>query len=211
MPVSKINWKSAGNGWAVWRIDEPEEFLATQVPVSDACPEEIQFPRKRLEWLAGRVLLKHLASESGLNYQGVIKDEFGKPFLKSLDYQISISNSFPYVAAQIHPKKSVGIDLEQPRPKLFNVMERVLTDAEWEDGANDLRKLCVYWCAKEALYKIYGKRSLIFNEHIQVKPFVLGENGTLEGSIREENEEKILFLDYWMEADFILVTTNAEK
>jgi phosphopantetheinyl transferase len=211
MPVSKINWKSAGSGWAVWRIDEPEEFLATQVPVSDACPQEIQFARKRLEWLAGRALLKHLATESGLNYQGVVKDEFGKPFLKGLGSQVSISNSFPYVAAQIHPHKSVGIDLEQPRPKLFNVMERVLTDAEWLDGANDLRKLCVYWCAKEALYKIYGKRSLIFNEHILVKPFVLGETGTLEGSIREENEERVLFLDYWMETDFILVTTNTEK
>lgn len=211
MPVSKINWKSTGNGWAVWRIDEPEEFLSEQVPVSDACPEEIQFPRKRLEWLAGRALLKYLTTESGLNYQGVLKDEFGKPFLKGLDHQISISNSFPYVAAQIHAKKSVGIDLEQPRPKLFAVMKRVLTDSEWKDGANDLHKLCVYWCAKEALYKIYGKRSLIFNEHILVKPFVLGETGTLEGSIREENEERVLFLDYWMETDFILITTNTEK
>jgi 4'-phosphopantetheinyl transferase len=211
MPVSKINWKSAGNGWAVWRIDEPEEFLATQVPVSDACPEEIQFPRKRLEWLAGRALLKHLATESGLNYHGVIKDEFGKPFLKGLDYQVSISNSFPFVAAQIHPQKSVGIDLEQPRPKLLAVSKRVLTEQEWKDGANDLRKLCVYWCAKEALYKIYGKRSLIFNEHILVKPFTLGETGTVEGSIREENEERVLFLDYWMETEFILITTNTEK
>jgi 4'-phosphopantetheinyl transferase len=211
MPVSKINWKSPGNGWAVWRIDESEEFLATQVPVSDACPKEIQFPRKRLEWLAGRALLKHLATESGLNYQGVVKDEFGKPFLKGLSCQVSISNSFPYVAAQIHPETSVGIDLEQPRPKLFHVMERVLTDDEWKDGANDLRKLCVYWCAKEALYKIYGKRSLIFNEHILVKPFNLAETGTLEGSIREDEVEKVLFLDYWMETDFILVTTNTEK
>jgi 4'-phosphopantetheinyl transferase len=211
MPVSKISWKSAGNGWAVWRIDEPEEFLATQLPVSDACPEEIQFSRKRLEWLAGRALLKHLATESGLNYQGVVKDEFGKPFLKGLNCQISLSNSFPYVAAQIHPEKSVGIDLEQPRPKLFAVMKRVLTEGEWKDGGDDLRKLCVYWCAKEALYKIYGKRSLIFNEHILVKPFALSETGTLEGSIQEENTARILFLDYWMESDFILITTNTER
>lgn len=211
MPVSKINWKSACNGWAVWHIDEPEEFLATQLPVSDACPEEIQFPRKRLEWLAGRALLKHLATESGLNYQGVVKDEFGKPFLKGLDYQVSISNSFPYVAAQIHPTQSVGIDLEQPRPKLLHVMRRVLTENEWKDGANNLQKLCVYWCAKEALYKIYGKRSLIFNEHILVKPFFLGQAGTLEGIIREENSDRILFLDYCIEDDFILITTNTEK
>lgn len=211
MPVSKIKWNSNGNGWAVWRIDEPEEFLATQVPVADACPEDIQFPRKRLEWLAGRVLLKHLATESGLNYQGVVKDEFGKPFLKDIDCQVSISNSFPFVAAQIHPHKSVGIDLEQPRPKLFNVMERVLTEDEWKDGANNLQKLCVYWCAKEALYKIYGKRSLIFNEHILVKPFSLGQTGKLEGMIHEGNSVNTLVLDYFVEDAYILITTNTAQ
>jgi 4'-phosphopantetheinyl transferase len=211
MPVSKIKWNSTGNGWAVWRIDEPEEQLAAQVPVSDACPDSILFPRKRMEWLAGRALLKQLATESGLQYQGIVKDEFGKPFLKDINYQISISNSFPYVAAQIHPSQSVGIDLEQPRPKLFNVMKRVLTEGEWNDGANNLKKLCIYWCAKEALYKIYGKRSLIFNEHILVKPFALSQTGTLEGTIREENSERILYLDYCIEPDYILITTNTEK
>jgi 4'-phosphopantetheinyl transferase len=211
MPVSKIKWNSNGNGWAVWRIDEPEELLAAQVPVADACPEEIQFPRKRLEWLAGRTLLKYLAVESGLDYQGVVKDEFGKPYLKGLDYQISISNSFPYVAAQIHPTQSVGIDLEQPRPKLFDVMKRVLTESEWNDGANNLHKLCVYWCAKEALYKIYGKRSLIFTEHILVKPFALGDGGRLEGTILEGTSARTLLLDYRVEQEYILITTHSEN
>lgn len=208
MPIAKINWNSVGDGWAVWRIDETEEGLAAQTLEADACPEEIQFARKRLEWLAGRALLKHMVTESGLTYEGIVKDEFGKPFLRNSDYQISISNSFPYVAAQIHPSKTVGIDLEQPRPKLFQVMKRVLTESEWHDGANNLRKLCVYWCAKEALYKIYGKRSLIFTEHILVKPFALGETGTVEGIIREETMDRILYLDYCLMPEYILITTR---
>jgi len=210
MPALKINWKSEANGWGVWQIDESEEQLAVEALEADACPEEIQNPRKRMEWLAGRVLLKKLIVESGLLYQGVTKDEFGKPFLNGLPHQVSISNSYPYVAAQVHPSLPVGIDLEQPRPKLFSVMRRVLNDAEWNDGANNLRKLCVYWCAKEALYKIYGKRSLIFTEQILIRPFALGQTGMLEGTIREETGDKTVHLNYSVEDEYILVTTNTE-
>jgi 4'-phosphopantetheinyl transferase len=210
MPAIKINWNSNANGWGVWQIDESEEELSATVVLADNCPEEIANPRKRLEWLAGRSLLKKMVEESGLNYRGILKDEFGKPFLKDLNHQISLSNSFPFVAVQIHPEKSVGVDLEQPRPKLFQVMRRVLTDAEWNDGANNLRKLCVYWCAKEALYKIYGKRSLVFTEQILVSPFALGQSGKLQGIIRDEVGDKEISLNYLVYPEYILITTHVD-
>jgi len=208
MAVHKINWNSLANGWGVWEIDENEEGLTDLILPDDACPEEIGNPRKRLEWLAGRALLKKMIEENRLVYQGIVKDEFGKPFLRNLPHQISLSNSFPFVAVQIHPSRSVGIDLEQPRPKLFSVMRRVLTDGEWSDGANNLRKLCVYWCAKEALYKIYGKRSLIFTEQILIRPFSLGEVGILEGAIKDEVGITEVLLNYYMEKNYILVVTK---
>jgi phosphopantetheinyl transferase len=114
------------------------------------------------------------------------------------------------VAAQIHPDKPVGIDLEQPRPKLLTVMRRVLTDDEWLDGANNLLKLCVYWCAKEALYKIYGKRSLVFTEQILIKPFALEQRGTVKGTIKEEASERIVLLDYTVEQEYVLITTHTD-
>jgi phosphopantetheinyl transferase len=208
MPVHKINWNSLADGWGVWHIEEDEESLLTLILPDDACPEEIANPRKRLEWLAGRALLKKMIEENRLAYQGIIKDEFGKPFLRNLPHQISLTNSFPFVAVQIHPEISVGVDLEQPRPKLFSVMRRVLTDDEWSDGANNLKKLCVYWCAKEAMYKIYGKRSLIFTEQILIKPFSLANEGSLEGSIHDEAEIRQIVLDYAVEPQYIFVTTN---
>ena len=208
MPVVKINWNSNANGWGVWQIEETEEELAMLILLADACPDEIANPRKRLEWMAGRVLLKKMVEDNNLPYQGILKDEFGKPFLRDLQHQISLSNSYPFVAVQIHPEKSVGIDLEQPRPKLFDVMRRVLTHDEWNDGANNLRKLCVYWCAKEALYKIYGKRSLIFTEQILIRPFALGQTGILEGTIKDESGDKTVMLNYFVEPQYILITTK---
>jgi phosphopantetheinyl transferase len=211
MPVHKINWNSLADGWGVWHIDEDEDSLTALILPDDACPEEIVNPRKRMEWLAGRVLLKKMIEESRLAYQGIVKDEFGKPFLRSLPHQISLSNSYPFVAVQIHPEKSVGVDLEQPRPKLFSVMRRVLTDEEWNDGANNLKKLCVYWCAKEAMYKIYGKRSLIFTEQILIKPFSLGNEGRVEGTIHDESEVRPIALNYTVEPQYVFVTTNTAE
>jgi phosphopantetheinyl transferase len=208
MPATKINWNSNANGWGIWQIEEEEEELASHVLAEDACPEEIANPRKRLEWLAGRALLKKMVEESLFAYQGIQKDEHGKPFLRNLPHQVSLSNSFPFVAAQIHPTQPVGVDLEQPRPKLFQVMRRVLTDDEWNDGANNLRKLCVYWCAKEALYKIYGKRSLIFTEQILVRPFALAASGRLQGTIRNEGRDELIALNYLVEPEYILITTH---
>ncbi len=208
MPVSKMNWKSLANGWGVWQIDEEEAELSSIILPADSYPGEIVNPRKRMEWLAGRALLKKMVEESGLTYPGIVKDEFGKPFLRELPHYISLSNSYPFVAVQIHPEKPVGIDVDQPRPKLSSVMRRVLTDSEWNDGANNLIKLCVYWCAKEALYKIYGKRSLIFTEQILIKPFTMRQQGSIEGTIKAEKGDSVVLLDYIVEPAYVLVTTG---
>lgn len=211
MPATKINWNSLANGWGIWEITESMVELSAIVLPSDACPEEVKSEKKKMEWLAGRALLLQMVQESGLSYKGIVKDEHGKPFLKDLAHQISLSNSYPFVAVQMHPNKPVGIDLEQPRQKLFVVMRRVLTDLEWQDGANNLRKLCIYWCAKEAMYKIYGKRNLIFTEQILVKPFAMGENGTVEGTIKSESGDTRVWLNYEFQNGFVLVTTNERE
>ena len=54
-----------------------------------------------MEWLAGRALLKHLSKIFGVEYRGTVKNQFGKPFLAGHPHHISLSHSFPMVAAQI--------------------------------------------------------------------------------------------------------------
>ncbi len=137
----------------------------------ESCPDDIIAPSKRREFLAGRALVKTLAEKVGVEYSGIRKDEQGKPFLKDQTHEISLSHSSPYVAAQIHPSHAVGIDIEQPKEKLLRVAPRVLSPSEESDAGNDVVKHCVYWCAKEAMYKLYGKRGLHFNTQLNVNPF----------------------------------------
>ena len=207
MPLSKIEWTASQCGWALWHIDEQEENLATMAK-SEICPKDIISPLKRLEWLAGRILIMTLTEKAGLAYNGMFKDEYGKPYLNDHPHPISLSHSYPYVAAQLDRFQSVGIDVEQPKEKLLTIAHRVLNTVERKDAGSNIQKNCVYWCAKEALYKIYGKRGLSFAEHLHVQPFELQEKGIINGSFPSGDKEQMIILEYSLHKDFVLVLTK---
>ena len=206
MPLYKIENTGIESGWAIWHIEESEQELA--FIAFEQCPEELYSEPKRLEWLAGRVLIKTLLEHHGLGYSGVHKDEFGKPFLRDLGHHISLSHSYPFVAAQLHVSQSVGIDLEQPKQKLLTIAPRVLSDMELKDAGQDLIKHCIYWCAKEAMYKIYGKRGLHFSNQLNIEPYSMHQSGELHGLISASNLKQNVNLIYQIESDFVLVYTN---
>jgi 4'-phosphopantetheinyl transferase len=206
MPLMKLQKDNAQSGWALWFITETEQELeaASGARVDDS----IASYTKRLEWLAGRSLLKELVEQCGLEFYGLEKNEFGKPFLLKHSHHISLSHSYPYVAAQIDLHTEVGIDLEQPKAKLLNIAHRILASGELVDAGQDVLKHCVYWCAKEALYKSYGKRGLHFADHLLVKPFNLARMGDLQGSIEIDGFSRQLALEYRIQPDYVLVCTK---
>lgn len=209
MPLSKIETIGKGSAWGLWEIAETEPSLSYLS--MESCPEDITHPQKRLEWLAGRALVKSLAEHVGLTYEGIQKDEFGKPSLKMHPCPISLSHSYPYVAAQIDSRQSVGIDLEQIKEKLRQVGPRVLSAEEFDDAGGDLVKLCVYWCAKEALYKIHGIRNILFTDHLRVHPFELAAEGRLHGVIDVDNALRAVWLGFRVTQEYVIVYTDTTR
>jgi 4'-phosphopantetheinyl transferase len=207
MPLDNLHTDS-DRAWALWKIDESEQILSAQISGFESVPETITNPNKRLEFLAARVLLKELLKSMELDYSGLTKDEFGKPFLKGSTFQISLSHSYPYVAAIIREGKSVGIDLEQPKPKLLKIASRVLAKDELEDAGSDIIKHCIYWCAKESLVKVHGKKDLVFAENIRITPFLRSKYGHLIGSIIVNTIETRIPLQYYVFENFVLVLTE---
>ena len=206
MPVAKLTMLGKESCWALWKIEEDEESLSYHA--MESCPEEVISQQKRLEYLAGRALMKSLAENLGISYGGMKKDEAGKPFLKETRHQVSLSHSFPYAAAQIHPQSPVGIDVEQPKDKLLRIASRVLASHEEKDAGHDPVKHCIYWCAKEAMYKIHGKRGLHFNSQLLLEPFALGKSGPLVGLILADGNRTSVNLEYLVQPDFVLVVTK---
>ena len=206
MPLVKLTSLGNESCWALWKIEEDEEDLSYQA--MESCPEDVISSQKRLEYLAGRALVKSLVETLGQTYTGLRKDESGKPFLKDSNHEISLSHSFPYAAAQLHHSSPVGIDLEQPKDKLLRIASRVLSATEEKDAGDNVVKHCIYWCAKEAMYKIHGKRGLHFNSQLLLDPFQMEQDGNLRGRIVTVGSERKVSLAYRVEKDYVLVTTR---
>lgn len=204
MPLEKIvkeeNW-----AWGLWKITETEIELKAMIRQDEPVPGAISNGQKRLESIAGRVLTRRLLDEFGQKYEGLVKNEHGKPYLRNSRYQISLSHSFPYVAVILHLEKPVGIDLEQPKEKLLRVAPRVLSATERADAGDIIVKHCIYWCAKETLIKIYGKKDLVLAENLQIKPFPLASEGHILGKIIVSDIERLIPLYYQVFPGFVLV------
>lgn len=204
MPLENLH-KNSNSAWALWKIEEDERTLHEQVAAFEKIPTNLSNAFKRLEFLAGRVLIKHILNAWDLDYRGLAKDEFGKPFLQDHSIHVSLSHSYPYVAAVIHFDKTVGIDLEQPKEKLLKIGPRVLDTIELEDAGADVVKHCIYWCAKESLIKIYGKKDLILSKNLKIQPFLREKEGKLIGRIIVDNYDTAIPLQYFVFENFVVV------
>jgi phosphopantetheinyl transferase len=151
------------------------------------------------------MLEKQILESFKVPYSGIQKNEFGKPFYKASNVSLSLSHSYPYVAAIADTEKSVGIDVEQMKPKLLKIASRVMHSQELADAGEDITKHCIYWCAKEAMLKVHGRKDLVFAEHLVVRPFNRADTGELHGKIIADGKETVLPLWYEVLTDAVVV------
>ena len=206
MPVDRV-YSSPTSIWGMWKITEDESVLASEVP-AEKIPDGLTNPLKRLEFLAGRALIKALLQQWDISFHRLEKDIFGKPFLSNSHIHISLSHSYPHVAAVLNKEKNVGIDLEQPKDKLLRIAHRILAPDELEDAGDNVTKHCIYWCAKETLIKVHGRKDLIFAKNLRLTPFSLAASGDLIGRIIADGRETTIPLVYIVTDNFVVVASN---
>lgn len=163
---------------AVWHITEQVEDFAQLGIEADA---DIVNTNKKLQWCASRYLTRLIAgSEVELTH-----DEFGRPHFSHHRVHISISHSNEFAAIIISNTAPVGIDIEPIHPKVERVAHKFMHEEELAQLAPETRvaQLIIYWSAKEALYKLYGKKQLSFKTQLRIAPFDLDERGTLMGAV----------------------------
>jgi 4'-phosphopantetheinyl transferase len=205
LEISPDNGIRAG----VWKIKESAEELLGSIHLSNA--ESTLFAsfhhelRKR-QWLACRVLLKHLLFplNTTLSY-----DRNGKPFLKGRSHYISLSHSGEFAAAVYSEKVPVGIDIERVKERVERVKERFLGANELESvqHENRLEQLYVFWCGKEALYKLYGEPDLDFRNDIHIHPidYLCNTDQKCKATIRMNGSMKDYTIHYQVIEDCMLV------
>lgn len=188
MPIQFKQQLQPEGVYGVWDIQESEQFFQSNLPlfpVELAQVRRIKGEGRRLEWWASRYLLHVLSERTARG--ACIKDEFGKPHLEDSNYEISLSHS-NRKAAVIAAPRLVGIDIQKLVPKIERIACKFMSDQDMATLSEQHRieHLHVYWGAKEALYKAYGKKALEFKQHIRISPFTyIPQGGDFLGKVQK--------------------------
>ncbi len=182
---------------AVWQITETEEELKELSATPSDEMEEISFIRSeslRKQRLAVRALLNTLFDEKVY----LSHHDNGKPYLENNPVNISITHTEKYVAVILHEEENVGIDIESLDRDFSAVEKKALSEDEIDDLEDEKRneQLAIYWCAKEAVFKLLSRYNVDFAEQIEIERFRPRGEGELEATFTSKNEEEEFDLEY---------------
>ncbi len=179
-----------GTSFSIWKIEESAEELLAQLQLKH---HEISYldtlinGKRNLHWLSTRVLLRRMMNTD--EYIDCRVDSSGKPYLANFPHYISLSHSFDYAAVMVSKTKAVGIDIELIKDKIERIAHKFMSHQELNFISEDrIEQLYVCWCAKEAIYKLHGKKNISFLDHIRLEPFTYSQGGALQASLETGNQ-----------------------
>ncbi len=200
MPLIHLN-KQYNTTLSLWLLTEETSFFD---PISRQYNKEIKketgknIERKR-QWLCARHLIHNFHNTS----QNLVKTRAGQPFLPHENTYISISHSYEMVGV-LTSDMPCGLDIEKRTDKLLRLRSKFVSKSE---NTEDLLKLHLIWCAKEAIYKAYGKKKLNFKEDLSVSTpdRVQSPSGTFTGSLKKDSLTINYLLSYEIWNTYLLV------
>lgn len=184
--------------YAIWQITESVEELQDAISLREdekVLYETFVAENRKKQWLAYRLLIRTLLKPEDYPVE---YDQSGKPFLAGSDIHISVTHTDDLAAVIMSRSARVGIDMERVRPRVAKVKERFLNPQELDSiGKKDeLEQLTLAWCAKEALYKLYGARDLDFRDQIRLAlPVPPGSRFNAEINYAGKTDRFTLFSD----------------
>ena len=175
----------------VWKITETEAELKELSSTPSDEMEEISFIRSeslRKQRLAVRALLNTMFDEKVY----LSHHDNGKPYIENNPISISITHTENFVAVILHEDEDVGIDIESLDRDFSAVEKKALSEDEIEDLEDEKRneQLAIYWCAKEAIFKLLSVYNLDFAEQIEIERFRPKGEGELEAVFINKDEEE---------------------
>jgi phosphopantetheinyl transferase len=177
----------------VWHIAEPEDFFLRQVPLQ----REITHWHKRLQHLAGRLLLKELYPDFPVALIQVAGTK--KPFLQDEPFHFSISHCGDYAAAMVSKEWRVGVDVELKTDKIGRIIPKFLRSEESfllpRGAINEMATL--FWSVKETVFKWHGKGGVDFKKDILIRSMAgEKEQGIIHCLFRDEVELPVHYLHF---------------
>ncbi len=192
MPLVYQQNINASTKMAVWHITEPEDFFLLSVPVK----REIKHWHKRLQHLAGRLLLKEMYPDFPVEM--ILIADTKKPFLENEPFHFSISHCGDYAAAIVSKTHRVGADVELLNTKIEQIQHKFTSDEELnifkqlplkniQSSIFNIQFLTLCWSIKESVFKWWGKGEVDFKKDIVLKSITgLPEQGIVHCIFKKE-------------------------
>ena len=190
MPLVYQQNINASTKMAVWHITEPEDFFLASVPVQ----REIKHWHKRLQHLAGRLLLKEMYPEFPVEM--ILIADTKKPFLENEPFHFSISHCGDYAAAIVSKTHRVGVDVELLNDKIEHIQHKFTDEEEMKifkihpaQGGTKfkIQNLTLCWCVKESVFKWWCRGEVDFKKDIILKSITgLPEQGIVHCLFKNE-------------------------
>ncbi|PIB34448.1 hypothetical protein BFP72_02950 [Reichenbachiella sp. 5M10] len=185
----------------IWEINEPLDRLEAQYHAKELERIAHYHPTKKAEHIASRQLIESMCQGLDIPFHGICKDDHGKPHLIDSPYHISISHSYPKIVALINLERPAGIDIEKPREQLLRVKRKFLNEEELAACNDNLDKLCSYWCAKESIYKIHGRKNLSFVQNIKIQKI---KDSQVLCTVHRDGQQEDIILNLQKEDEYII-------
>lgn len=195
----------------VWKITESEAELRTKTSIPSDELEEISYIKNeslRKQRLAVRALLDAMFEEKVY----LSHHDNGKPYIENNAINISITHTDQYVAVILNEEDEVGIDCESLNRDFSAVEKKALSDEEIGDLEDEQKneQLAIYWCAKEAIFKLTSQYDVDFAEQIQIDGFRYRNEGELSATFTDKDGyEQELNLYYFTFDRHVLVCVSA--
>ena len=195
----------------VWKITESEAELRTMTSIPSDELEEISYIKNeslRKQRLAVRALLDAMFEEKVY----LSHHDNGKPYIENNAINISITHTDQYVAVILNEEDEVGIDCESLNRDFSAVEKKALSDEEIGDLEDEQKneQLAIYWCAKEAIFKLTSQYDVDFAEQIQIDGFRYRNEGELSATFTDKDGyEQELNLYYFTFDRHVLVCVSA--
>ncbi|XOV68966.1 MAG: 4'-phosphopantetheinyl transferase family protein [Fluviicola sp.] len=179
----------------------PEDFLDVLTDSELERYHTFRHPKRKREFIATRALRHELYGNKHIHYTPE-----GAPYIHT-DTFISISHSKNVVAIAENHEFPIGLDLEPLRPNIQRVMHKFLSEEELVNfDCNDIQLLTSIWSAKETLYKLAGRKQIIFRDELHISRI----NNQWKGRIVNPKHDLLVNLDIF-EREGIIYTLNSSR
>lgn len=158
--------------------------------------------KRKREFLATRILCQSIFPKSTIHY-----NEHGAPYVHKNEW-ISISHSKQMIGIAVNNKYRVGLDMEPHRPNILPLTHKFISSTEKEIfDTTSTMEMTKVWSAKEALYKLAGRKKIIF-----AKELLLNKDkfGNWCGTIINPDHQLKVKIDIF-EINNTIVSINAQE